>query len=92
MDITQAIRMLFGVIRPLRENKYHKQQDFAYTARINCKHYSKLEVRADEIKFSTLLRICIYLNIKPWVLLEQALKDNWGKLCEDVRKADEQRR
>ncbi len=82
MTLSNAIRRLFDLFRPLREKLYPIQRDFALKAGLTQNRYSLIETSAANCEMTTYLRICIHQEVKPWVLMEMALGEIWDEVCD----------
>lgn len=83
MQLKQAIRNVFDSIRPLRVNYFSTQRSFYLATGLSKNRVSLLETNCTNCSLLTFFKLRIHLRIKPWVLLENALKDVWDSVAEE---------
>ncbi len=86
MDTKPAMRNLFKQIKHERESQAIHLRQLAIDADIDISHYGKSERYGSNCCLHIFLIICLQLKLKPWELMEKALKDIWEQMERDYRK------
>lgn len=85
MNITIATKCLFSHIKQLRQQHNYGLREFALALLLDISHYGKSERHGCNCGLHTFFIICLHLKVKPWELMETALKNIWEQMERDYR-------